>query len=148
MLVSTARASGVDLPIVIRPHPVDSQESWRRWIHARRALAVRLDDMPLEAAIPDTARAVGISSMLLTEMRLCGVTVASMQPRNADLSYYCLPFEALGIARIADATELGAWFAKTFEATPASTAVAHVDSVTVAARLIRQMARPVTDSVA
>jgi hypothetical protein len=148
MLVSTTRASGVGLPIVIRPHPVDSQESWRRWIHARRALDVRLDDMPLEAAIPDTARAVGISSMLLTEMRLCGVTVASLQPKNADLSYYCLPFESLGITRVADTSELAAWFVQPADVMPAATARSHGNSVAVAARLIRQMARSIANSVA
>lgn len=138
MLVSVVQESGLNLPVVIRPHPVDSLESWRRWIYARRHLGVRLDDLPIEAAIPDTLRAVGISSILLTEMRMCGVAVASLQPRDADLSYYCLPFDTLGIARIGGAPKLAAWLSHAFDGDGAAPEAAslHLDSVAAAKRLI------------
>jgi hypothetical protein len=141
MLVSTARASDVDLPIVIRPHPVDSQESWRRFVHARRALDVRLDDMPLEAAIPDTARAVGLSSMLLMEMRLRGVTVASMQPRGVDLNYYCLPFEELDIVRIGSRATLVEWLRGEPVCGPVKTQALHLGASDRAASLLTEMVR-------
>lgn len=138
MLVSVVQKTGLQLPVVIRPHPVDSLESWRRWIYARRHLGVRLDDLPIEAAIPDTIRAVGISSILLTEMRMCGVAVASLQPSDADLSYYCLPFDMLGISRIADAPELAVWLGRASDCDgPAPKAASiHLESVSAAKRLI------------
>lgn len=148
MLLLTARDAGVSLPIVIRPHPADSQESWRRWIFARRGLDVRLDDMPLEAAIPDTLRAIGISSILLTEMRMCGVAVASLQPKEADLSYYCLPFDALGIDRIGDAAGLAVWLAKDVDVAPPSAASIHLNSVARATRLLEDLVCPRVISVA
>lgn len=148
MLLVAVRDCGIDLPVVIRPHPVDSHESWRRWIFARRTLGVRLDDLPVEAAIPDTERAVGISSILLTEMRMCGVAVASLQPRNADLSYYCLPFETLGIARIADGAELATWLGQPPDVAPPPAAALHLGSVATAKRLIKKLARPPASSVA
>jgi hypothetical protein len=43
-------------------------------------------------------------------MRMCGVPAASIQPAGADLSYYCLPFEDLGIARLSDVDALSGWF--------------------------------------
>ncbi len=138
MLVSVVHKTRLKLPVVIRPHPVDSLESWRRWIYARRHLGVRLDDLPIEAAIPDTTRAVGISSILLTEMRMCGVAVASLQPDDADLSYYCLPFDELGIARITHGAALAAWLDSASErdgAAPKAASI-HLDSVTTAKRLI------------
>ena len=141
MLVSTARASAVDLPIVIRPHPAESQESWRRFVHAHRAFDVRLDDMPLEAAIPDTARAVGLSSMLLTEMRLRGIAVASLQPRGADLNYYCLPFEELDIARIITPAMLGEWLRDETVCGPLKTQALHLDAFDRAASLLTGMVR-------
>lgn len=138
MLVGVVQETGLKLPVVIRPHPVDSLESWRRWIYARRHLGVRLDDLPIEAAIPDTIRAVGISSILLTEMRMCGVAVASLQPSDADLTYYCLPFDTLGIARIADAPALATWLVRASDGDGAAPKAAsiHLDSAAAAKRLI------------
>lgn len=138
-LVTAVRGVGLDLPIVIRPHPVDSQEAWRRWIYARRDSGVALESLPIEAAILDTARAVGISSILLTEMRMCGVPVASLQPIDADLSYYCLPFESLGIARISDAESLAAWLTTPIDNSPPQAAAVHVNAVANATRLVRQL---------
>jgi hypothetical protein len=109
MVVDVAREIGLATSVVIRPHPVDSQETWRRWIFARRARGVMLETLPVEEAIADTAMAVGISSILLAEMRMCGIPTASLQLPNTDSAYYCLPFEAMGITRLATREALGHW---------------------------------------
>ncbi|WP_157100515.1 hypothetical protein [Rhodoplanes sp. Z2-YC6860] len=109
MLVSAMATAKLDAPIVFRPHPADSIEAWRRWTYARRAQGVSLDTLPLEEAIADTRLAVGISSIMLAELRICGVPAASLQPTGVDRNYYCLPFEDLEIARIPDEQRLADW---------------------------------------
>ena len=108
-LVSAAHEAGIDRPIVIRPHPVDSMESWRRWIFARRHLGAELDVLPLHEAIKDTWVAAGLSSIMLTELRMCGIPAASLQPPDADQTYFCIPFEAQGIARVRTPESLASW---------------------------------------
>lgn len=147
MLVSSVCAAGLESTVVIRPHPADSQEGWRRWVFSRRNQGVALETLPIDEAIPDTARAVGISSILLTEMRMCGVPVASLQPRDADLSYYCLPFESLGIARIADASELASWLAALADnGLPADMAI-HLNATAHATHLLTSLVQAGRHSV-
>jgi len=110
-LVTTARAAGLKTRIVVRTHPADPIEQWRRWAWRLREQAVELDTMPLAPCIADTARAVGISSMLLSEMAVCGVPTASLQWPGTDPAYYCLPFEEFGIARLSSVEALERWLA-------------------------------------
>jgi len=108
-LVATVRAAGLKTRIVVRTHPADPLEQWRRWAWRMREQAVELDTMPLAQCIADTARAVGISSMLLSEMAMCGVPTASLQWPGTDPTYYCLPFEEFGIARLGSVATLERW---------------------------------------
>jgi hypothetical protein len=108
-LVVTVRTAGLKTRIVVRTHPADPIEQWRRWAWRMREQAVELDTMPLAQCIADTARAVGISSMLLSEMAICGVPTASLQWPGTDPGYYCLPFEEFGIVRLSSVETLERW---------------------------------------
>jgi len=108
-LVETARGAGITNRIAIRTHPSDPIEQWRRWAWRLRDRGVELDAMPLAQCIADTTRAVGISSILLSEMAICGVPTASLQWPGSDSSYYCLPFEQFQIATLQSTDELRAW---------------------------------------
>lgn len=139
-LIAAVRAAGSRAPVVVRPHPADSQEGWRRWVYARRHHGASMETLPIEAAISDTARAVGVSSILLTEMRMCGVPVASIQPKEADPLYYCLPFEALGITRVRGKDDLAAWLSSPVDGTPPAAAAIHLNATDNAARLLIELA--------
>jgi hypothetical protein len=128
-LVSVVRATGEPSRIIIRPHPTESAEAWRRWCFARRDLGVSVDTLPLEHAIDDTAMAVGISSILLAEMRICGVLTASFQPTTADPQYFCLPFEDFGIARVCDRAALAVWLSAPGDPGAPSAAALHAGAI-------------------
>jgi hypothetical protein len=136
MLVSAATAAKLPVPIVIRPHPADSAEAWRRWTFARRAQGVSLDTLPMEEAVADTRLAVGISSIMLAELRMCGVPVASLQPPSADRSYFCLPFENLGISRVAGVEQLARWLSSPAESSLLETSAVHVSAIETATRVL------------
>jgi hypothetical protein len=110
-LVTTAREADIKTRIVVRTHPADPIEQWRRWAWRLRDQGIELDAMPLAPCIADTARAVGISSMLLSEMAVCGVPTASLQWPGTDPAYYCLPFEEFGITRLSSVEALRRWLA-------------------------------------
>jgi hypothetical protein len=149
-LVTTARAAGIKARIVIRTHPADPIEPWRRWVWKWRDQGVELDAMPLTPCIADTARAVGISSMLLSEMAACGVPAASLQWPGVDPAYFCLPFEDFGIARLRSVEALERWLA----ASPGDGAAGvrsdrHAGSIErITARLLAEIERPAAVTVA
>lgn len=132
VVVKAARKAGLDVPVIIRPHPAESQEPWRRWTYDRRKQGVVLETLPFEEAIADTQFAVGINSMLLSEMRMSGIAAASVQPVGADRSYYCLPFTALGIAEVSNADDLARWFAAPAKAVAPEVLDAHLRAVDTA----------------
>jgi hypothetical protein len=142
-LVATVRAAAIKKRIVVRTHPADPIEQWRRWAWRLRHHDVELDVMPLAPCIADTACAVGISSMLLSEMAMCGVPTASLQWPGTDKAYYCLPFDQFGIARLESADALRRWL----EATPVAMAGVldagtHADAIQrITARLIGNRSR-------
>jgi len=136
MLVSAAAAAKLAAPIVIRPHPVESAEAWRRWTFVRRAQGVSLDTLPVEEAVADTRLAVGISSIMLAELRMCGVPVASLQPPMADRSYFCLPFEDLGISRVSSEQALAQWLASPADSPLLATSAVHAAAIETATRLL------------
>jgi len=47
--------------------------------------------------------------MLLAEMAACGVPSACLQWPGTDPTYYCLPFEDFGIARLRSVEALESW---------------------------------------
>ena len=143
-LVTTARAAGIKTRIVIRTHPADPIEQWRRWAWQWRDQSVELDAMPLTPCIADTARAVGISSMLLSEMAACGVPSASLQWPGTDPAYYCLPFEDFGIARLHSVEALERWLAAApGDGAPGIRSSVHASSIErITARLIGGAERP------
>lgn len=108
-LVDAARGARLAAPIKIRPHPLDSQEAWRRWCWARRHDGISIDTLPFDEAVADTALAVGISSIMLAQLSLSGVPTASLQPPSAKNSYLCLPFDELAITRVGSRSQLAAW---------------------------------------
>lgn len=135
-VLAAVRSCGLDSPVVVRPHPAESQETWRRWCYARRDHGVFLDTLPLEEAIADTRAAVGISSILLTEMRMCGVPAASLRDTRSDPNYYCLPFDALGIACIWNERELCAWLTGPMSEQPPAGAEVHANAIDTATNLV------------
>ncbi len=147
VLVNAVHDAGLDMPVVIRPHPVDSAEAWRRWCFARRHLNVEYDTLPLSEAIADSRFAVGISSILLTEMRMCGVPAAALQPRDADKSYYCLPFDELGIALLPEQSDLIAWFKASHGSVPPASAK-HSSAIETATELLLAMTKHSTQVTA
>jgi hypothetical protein len=108
-LLEAVRGEGLDDTMVVRPHPAEPQEAWRRWLWRRRERGVRLDDLPLEAALEETRLAVGICSLLLCEMCLLGIPAAALQPSDADPAYFCQPLEQLGVVRVRSGNELRRW---------------------------------------
>jgi hypothetical protein len=137
MLVAARDRAGLALPIVVRPHPTDLVEAWRRWAFARRDQDVHIETLPLDEAVKQTRMAVGISSILLAELRMCGIAVASVQPDSASAEYYCLPFEELGIARVASVEGLASWLSTPGPMAPPPAARLHLDAVAAATRSLR-----------
>ncbi len=99
------------LPVVIRPHPQDDSEGWRRFVFANRAQDVRLDADPSWVCPETTRMAVGLSSMMLIELAIAGVPAASFRPAGANPSYFCLNESEFGIAVIRDEVGLADWIA-------------------------------------
>lgn len=109
LLLDVARNAGITRKIVVRTHPLDAIEHWRRWAWRHRHHDAELDVEPLDECMVSTRLAVGISSIVLVEMAMCGVPTASIQLQNADPNYYCLPFHEFGIQRIASREALLSW---------------------------------------
>jgi len=95
--------------LIIRPHPQDDSEAWRRFVYAYRKKGVHLDEEPSWACHLSTRMAVGVSSMMLIELALVGVPVASFKLYGSDESYYCLPEKEFGIAVLRSEQELKSW---------------------------------------
>lgn len=129
----------LDTPIVIRPHPAEPQEAWRRWTYARRDAGVMLDTLPLAAAIEDSSAAVGICSMMLIQMQLLGVPTASLRLPEADPAYYCLPFEEYGVTTVTSHDDLATWLRSERNKVPAAGAPYHLSAVETAGRLLFEM---------
>lgn len=109
LLLDVTRRVGITRRIVVRTHPLDAIEHWRRWTWHHRHHGVELDVEPLGECMTSTGLAVGISSIILTETAMCGIPTASIQLQGADPDYYCLPFQEFGIARIASRDALLSW---------------------------------------
>jgi hypothetical protein len=97
--------------LVLRPHPQDDSEGWRRFAYNHREQNVRIDDEPSWACHLTTKMAIGMSSMMLIELAIAGVPVASFQPPGSDKSYYCLQESEFGISIVEDAKGLAQWLA-------------------------------------
>ncbi len=108
-ILQALRSTGSARRFVVRTHPVDPIEPWRRFVWRHRQDGVELDVVPLEVCLTDTWAAFGISSVLLVEMAMAGIPVASFQPVGADPAYYCLPFDEFGIFRLGDAPGIATW---------------------------------------
>lgn len=109
LLLDVARHAGITRKIVVRTHPLDAVEHWRRWAWRHRHHDVELDVEPLDECMASTGLALGISSIILAEMAMSGIPTASIQLQGADPDYYCLPFHEFGIARIASREALLSW---------------------------------------
>jgi len=108
-LIRTARSAGIQRRIVIRTHPDDAIETWRRLAWEYREQNVELDVRPMSACLQDTHQAVGISSMLLLEMRLRRIPAAYIHPDGSDPAYFCLPFEDFQIRALRTGEQLVQW---------------------------------------
>jgi len=142
-LIRLARAAGVSRRITVRTHPVDHIEAWRRFVWRNRDQGVEFDVAPLEECVEDTWAAVGISSILLTELAMGGVPVASFQPKAADPGYFCLPFAEFGIARLADGAAFQAWLSSVDSGIPAAASAKHRGAVERITRRLLDVALPV-----
>ena len=117
--VSAVREADFDAPIFVRPHPIETKGRWNDWISAHAGDGVALDILPVTQAIADTRLAVGICSILLAEMVVSGVPAAALQPREADPSYFCVPFGDYGVAQVDDRQSLLAWLKSSRSRLPA-----------------------------
>ncbi len=88
---------GLSHRLLFRPHPLEPTSAWLNWLDAQPGCQAKLDQRPLHNLYSDTGRAIGISSILLTQLALQGIPTASLQPQGVDKNYYCLPFEDFGI---------------------------------------------------
>ena len=140
MLLTALRQLNRTSPLVIRPHPADAVETWRRWAHVRRNQGVEMETLPADEAMSDTRLALGISSIMLAEMRMCGIPTASIQPPSASQAYYCLPFEELSIARVRDMPEIRAWLASPGQGLPPPAAAVHVSAIESATNSLLRLA--------
>ena len=95
--------------LVLRPHPQDDSEGWRRFSYEYRAKNVRLDDEPSWACHRTTKMALGLSSMMLIEFAIAGIPVASFQPAGCDKSYFCLQEGEFGITILESKGDLKRW---------------------------------------
>ena len=105
MVVRAATDCGAVERLKIRPHPLESAGKWLGWVSAQsQPLAV--ERCTLTELYRRTSRAIGVSSILLTQLALRGVPVASVQLPGSDPNYYCLPFEDFGIVRLTSDAEI------------------------------------------
>ena len=141
LLLSTLKNTGLDLPFVIRPHPADGVEAWRRWVHTHRDLGVELETLPIDEALKDTRMAVGLTSILLAEMRMCGIPVASIQLPRTDRTYFCLPFEELGIKRLESTSDITLWLHEPGPDTLPAPAAVHLGAIEAATTAILKLAQ-------
>jgi hypothetical protein len=115
------------------------------WRH--RHHDVHLDSMPLKDCMEDTAQAVGISSILLSELAMCGIPVASLQWPGSDPSYYCLPFKNFEIAILQSSPELASWLTQTCGTTSAPLVDdVHRDAISKITTLITDLASQASDA--
>jgi hypothetical protein len=128
--------------LVVRPHPTESIEAWRRWSYSRRDLGITLDQLPLEAAITDTSHAIGLSSMLLAEMAISGVRVASIQLPPAQREYFCLPFVELGITVLDTAEKVPDWVESAAANKPPRSAIFHGGAIDRATKVLIKFVNP------
>jgi hypothetical protein len=138
LALAALRAVEPAASFVVRPHPTEAVEPWRRWCWARRDDAVALDVEPMEACFETTARAIGIASSLLVEMRLAGIPAAVLRTPGADPAYYALPFAQMGLAVVATRDELAAWLQRVDSPLPAA-ADRHRDAVSRATALLLRL---------
>jgi hypothetical protein len=109
LALAALRAVDPAAPFVVRPHPAEAVEPWRRWCWSRRENFVAFDVEPLESCFDTTAYAIGIASSLLVEMRLARIPTAVLRTPEADPAYYALPFAQMGVAIVATREELAVW---------------------------------------
>jgi hypothetical protein len=110
--LAALRAHDRATPFVVRTHPAEAIEPWRRWCWARRDDGVALDVEPLDSCFTSTARAIGIASSLLVEMRLASIPTAVLRTPAADPAYYALPFAAMDVALIDGQPALEEWLTR------------------------------------
>lgn len=144
LLLSALRDTGLELPLVIRPHPAEALEAWRRWVYTHRDRGVEIETLPLAEAMKDTRMAVGISSILLAEMRMCSIPAASIQLPSTDYTYFCLPFEELEIARLETPAAIKDWLRKPGADTPPPAAAVHVAALETATVSLLNLAERTT----
>lgn len=109
MVIDALERVGLASSLLLRPHPQDDSEGWRRFAYDYRANGVALDDEPSWACPLSTKAAIGLSSMMLIELALAGIPVASLQLPGSDSSYYCLHETEFGIAVVRSAQDLAEW---------------------------------------
>lgn len=109
IVIDTLKQLGLVSSLLLRPHPQDDSEGWRRFAYDYQKDGLCLDNEPSWACPLSTKAAIGLSSMMLIELAIAGIPVASFQLPGSDSSYYCLQEEEFGIAVINDAKELKNW---------------------------------------
>jgi len=112
MVIEALEHVGLAASLLLRPHPQDDSEGWRRFAYDYRANGVALDSEPSWACPLSTKAAIGLSSMMLIELALAGIPVASLQLPGSDSSYYCLQETEFGIAVVRSAQDLAEWIVK------------------------------------
>lgn len=109
MLIEARDRVAKDATVILRPHPQDDSEAWRRFVYDYRNRNVRLDDEPSWRCYSSTSMGMGMSSMMLIELAIAGVPVASFQPPFADRAFFCLNEEEFGIQIVSNPDGFDNW---------------------------------------
>ncbi len=140
LVLVALRGRDASAPFVVRPHPTEAVEPWRRWCWARRDDGVGLDVEPLESCFSTTGRAIGIGSSLLIEMRLAGIPSAALRMPGADPRYFALPFEDMDVALIEHRRVLEDWLTRDQPLDVPAAAMRHRDAIIQATRRLLVLA--------
>lgn len=109
IIIEVLKEVGRTSDLVLRPHPQDDSEAWRRFTFPFRHLGVTLDSEPSWACYLSTRAAIGLASMMLMEYAIASVPVASFHLPGSDETYYCLPEKELGITVLRSKSDLKDW---------------------------------------
>lgn len=109
IIIDALKEIGRTSDLVLRPHPQDDSEAWRRFAFTFRHLGVTIDSEPSWACYRSTRMAIGLASMMLMEYTMVGVPVASFHLPGSDETYYCLPEKELGITVLRSKSDLKDW---------------------------------------
>lgn len=96
--------------LVVRPHPLEQHQPWQLLLNRlgpEMSIRLAIDTLPFNEVLEDECVAIGISTMALLEVAVCGTPTFSYQiDVPADQGYFFLPFEEYGIFQMTKPKDL------------------------------------------